>query len=882
MSREDDGSQEALSPPLLTRARSSTFDGDGVKATFSIPGRSLHDNLRPALEPIFPAHVVDAILSNQSIHPEAYRDVVVLFADIVGYTELCSALKPMTAHKLLHDFFMVTDYCISLFPTLYKVESIGDCVMVIGGAPQHLADCTAETCKLTLLLRSVVGELLRNPLTKEAIEIRVGINTGDVVGGVVGSLMPRYTFTGDAVNVTARMQALSEPGAITLSLSTALRLARAHRTLSPQPSAMSSRASSVHTSVDSLSEAQSLPGSPRAISRGNRNSSFVMKASEQGGRAEHHFFSRNAVDDLLAVEQGRLLQIDKGAELVLGDVVLVSGGLHQVKGKGPMQVFTLHQTSSPRDRSPTSRNAEAERLRCGALSAGKLASIQRAAEELIFRSPAMLEILTLPSLSNRGGDIRFNTNTTESNDALDGFSGLTRADSGTISEDVSTPSLPTAVPITRTTSVFRVASHESVIPEVASQMQQSVEATLTGLDVIILTESVLRGKMLRHAVRNLHGSWTIRLVPSYEDLVGDLKVGGFRCDLLIIDTPIKGQITAQITAQLKARFPKFFRRVVSVVLSNSSDDVQHDKEAARVGVDDCWHLPPPDRVVLKARILHRLLLKGRLKCVHIGKKQQKKEENDDVWLIGEGDTWTDTNTTSAAPPPRTVSPDPDFQSVFRSVASLRQVEMLAEVDPVSGSSSSSDDDANTCCEDLSSSSFSTVPSVESLAGSLSFLVVEDSPTQRKLIVRGLQQVSPLWSVESCADSKSALALLRSHKAFDVIFVDLNLGEGSLMGDALVRELRGPGCDFHAPVIIGLNRSRTDTEVRFIVSGADSAWAKPLPPKELISQRVEVLVAARKLMCKLFDAPIDTFSLTPTDQHLNALRAASVGTVDRSC
>jgi CheY-like chemotaxis protein len=207
---------------------------------------------------------------------------------------------------------------------------------------------------------------------------------------------------------------------------------------------------------------------------------------------------------------------------------------------------------------------------------------------------------------------------------------------------------------------------------------------------------------------------------------------------------------------------------------------------------------------------------------------------------------------------------------------------LTSVDPLSGSSSSSDDDANTCYEDLSTSSFSAVPSVESLAGSLSFLVVEDSPTQRKLIVRGLQQVSPLWSVEACADSKSALALLRSHKAFDVILVDLNLGEGSLMGDKLVREIRaGPGCNLHAPVIIGLNRSRTDTEVRFIVSGADSAWAKPLPPNELISQRVEVLVAARKLMCELVDAPIDTFTLTPTDQCLNALRAASVGTVDRS-
>lgn len=198
----------------------------------------VRQGLRRALEPIFPIQVVESILSKENIRSEAYRDVVVLFADIVGYTELCSNLTPMSAHKLLHDFFSTLDACIAVFPKLYKVEAIGDCVMVVGGAPQHLADCTTDMIKLAILLRKAVKQLVLSPLTKQPVALRIGINTGDVVGGVVGSLMPRYTFTGDAVNVAARLQALSAPGEITLSLSTALRMQLHHHRRHRHPRAV--------------------------------------------------------------------------------------------------------------------------------------------------------------------------------------------------------------------------------------------------------------------------------------------------------------------------------------------------------------------------------------------------------------------------------------------------------------------------------------------------------------------------------------------------------------------------------------------------------------------------------------------------------------------
>ena len=638
--------------------------------------------LRPALDPIFPQQVVDSILSKESIRPEAYRDVVVLFADIVGYTELCSSLSPMEAHILLHDFFSTLDSCILRFETLYKVESIGDCVMVVGGAPQHLVDCTTDMVKLAKLLRTAVSQMVINPLTKQPVALRIGINTGDVVGGVVGSLMPRFTFTGDAVNVASRMQGLSAPGEITLSLSTALRLARSQTTSPPSSSSSSS--------------------------------SFTT-------------------EDLEAVQLGLLPQIELEAELAFADgMTLASKGLSFVKGKGNMQTFTLLGHGSSDDDE----------------AIGVL-------QELLSKSPERA-----PTVFQ-----------------VDGFPSSDQANNN------STPT------------------------------QAAVDGVFGALNIIVLTESVPRGKLLRNLVHKFHGSCTLRMATSLEEVVLELRAGGFRCDLLIFDTGDN----EKVLGELKRQFPKFLSRIVSVLLSdsNSADGATEEHEALRVGADDCWPMPPPAPEILRARVLHHLLIKG-----HFQRLLQKAAARRPAGSSSPTSTYADSSPSplSSASMSLNASPKP----THRSSVELGEDEEQASV-------------------------------IDSLSEPLSFLVVEDSPTQRKLITHNLHKISPLWTVETCADSASALALLRSPgEAFDVILVDLNLGEGSLSGDALVRELRGPGCDFQAPVIIGLNRSRRDTEVRFILSGADSAWAKPLPPQEVFCRRLEVLVAARRVLAEVLE------------------------------
>ena len=367
--------------------------------------------------------------------------------------------------------------------------------------------------------------------------------------------------------------------------------------------------------------------------------------------------------------------------------------------------------------------------------------------------------------------------------------------------------------------------------------QAVVDDVFGALSIVVLTNSVPRGKLLRNLVHKFHGSCTLRTASGYEELATELLTSGFRCDLLIFDT----SDNEKVLRELKLQFPLFVNQVVSVLLSDSDADMESgEQEAARAGADDCWPMPPPAPEILKVRLLHHLLIKGNF---------QRLRQN-------QGATRGDVAGGPPHPSGQTDPPSPPHHTIG------------AEDGPVSLSlppSSRTTPRSSAKLADVKESGGQV--SLDALSEPLSFLVVEDSPTQRKLISHNLRQISPLWTVEACPDASSALALLRRgcsssaspspfscHKprAFDVILVDLNLGEGSLMGDALVRELRGPECDFQAPVIIGLNRSRRDTEVRFIVSGADSAWAKPLPPQDVFCRRLEVLVAARRVLAEVLE------------------------------
>ena len=135
------------------------------------------------------------------------RLVTVLFADLVGFTGRAENSDPEAVRELQRAYFAaVTREVVRFGGTLEKY--IGDAVMAIFGAPQAHDDDAERALRSALEIRKALSEL------DGALEVRIGVNTGEVVGGTAGPQEGDYTVSGDAVNVAARLQQTAAPGEI--------------------------------------------------------------------------------------------------------------------------------------------------------------------------------------------------------------------------------------------------------------------------------------------------------------------------------------------------------------------------------------------------------------------------------------------------------------------------------------------------------------------------------------------------------------------------------------------------------------------------------------------------------------------------------------------
>ncbi len=166
------------------------------------------------LQNILPTQIIERLKTDPEVIAQGYSSVTILFADIVGFTEYASGRDPGVVVERLNEVFSRFD-ALTESHGLEKIKTIGDSYMVVGGLPSPRADHAQAVARLALDIVDAMEALDGTPDT-----IRIGINSGPVVAGVIGKRKFAYDLWGDAVNIAARMESLGEPGRIVVSAAT--------------------------------------------------------------------------------------------------------------------------------------------------------------------------------------------------------------------------------------------------------------------------------------------------------------------------------------------------------------------------------------------------------------------------------------------------------------------------------------------------------------------------------------------------------------------------------------------------------------------------------------------------------------------------------------
>ena len=215
----------------FTQEELNVFSLVAAQAAAAVDNARAHQQLaeqavqRSALERFLAPEVVEMVAA----HPQEVRlggvnqKASILFADIRGFTALSERLAPELVVEILNEFFTrVTDVVFDHGGTLDKY--LGDGVMAVFGAPFSKGNDAANAARAAIAIQALVLELNRDARARKWPELRVGvgINTGPVVAGNIGS--PRrldYTVVGDTVNVASRLMAHAVGGQILISQTTA-------------------------------------------------------------------------------------------------------------------------------------------------------------------------------------------------------------------------------------------------------------------------------------------------------------------------------------------------------------------------------------------------------------------------------------------------------------------------------------------------------------------------------------------------------------------------------------------------------------------------------------------------------------------------------------
>jgi adenylate cyclase len=169
------------------------------------------DRSEQLLMNVLPSGIANRLKGAPKTIVEHFSEVTILFADIVGFTELATRLPPADLVEQLNGIFSAFDELVDRHG-LEKIKTIGDAYLVAGGVPTPRPDHAVAVAEMALDICEAVRSF--NALRGTSLDLRIGINSGPVVAGVIGTRKFVFDLWGDAVNTASRMESHGEPGRI--------------------------------------------------------------------------------------------------------------------------------------------------------------------------------------------------------------------------------------------------------------------------------------------------------------------------------------------------------------------------------------------------------------------------------------------------------------------------------------------------------------------------------------------------------------------------------------------------------------------------------------------------------------------------------------------
>ena len=170
---------------------------------------------------VLPRSIADRLKREKGIIADRFSEATVLFADIANFTAISSRMAPEEVVAWLNDVFSSLDHLAERH-RLEKIKTIGDCYMAVSGLPTPRPDHAEAAAELALALRDEMAN--RVAPDGGPMRMRIGVHSGPVVAGVIGTRKFAYDLWGDTVNTASRMESHGVEGVIQVTEATYQRL----------------------------------------------------------------------------------------------------------------------------------------------------------------------------------------------------------------------------------------------------------------------------------------------------------------------------------------------------------------------------------------------------------------------------------------------------------------------------------------------------------------------------------------------------------------------------------------------------------------------------------------------------------------------------------